>query len=525
MTVPSLLKFIAVFSVALSFGFNARAEEAITYDVLVYGATPGGITAAIAAAREGMKVALVEPTQQVGGMISGGLNATDLKKVLAIGGLEKEYYDRTAQYYREKYGENSDQLIATTFYEFSPDGKLLHQYAGVKTEPSVGERLFEEMLKAEPNLTVERGLNLTKATVDGSRIQTANFEKAGGGEVTLGAKVFIDATYCGDLMAAAGVTSRIGIEGRAEYNESLAPGKAAKEVQAYSYRITLTSDPNNQVAIEKPENYDTENLDFQWALNRNFPATMAKNLEKIRTTKPSKHSHWNVLPNQKFDANLVCFHGVNWEYPEADAKTRESLDKLHRDFYLSYLYFVQHDERVPKEAREEYLKWGLPRDEFIGSGHFPDQLYIREGRRLVGEYVIVQQDIDTNLRKPDSIGIGDYSFDSKGTQVTRDKAGKFTWRHSFEKHLDSAYEIPFRSLYPKRGEVSNLLVPVCLSSSQIAWSSLRMEPVFMRTGEASGVAAAIAVKKNEPVQDVDPVALRERLKALKAIVDLDVVTK
>jgi hypothetical protein len=500
-------------------------SDSSTCDTLVYGGTPGGIMAAIAAAREGMKVVLVEPTRHVGGMLSGGLNATDLKKASAIGGLEKEFYERTARHYREKYGPGSEQLTATIFYATADDGKTLLRIPGVKAEPHVCELLFEEMLAVERNISVRKELRLLRTEMENGRIKRCVFKKAaGGGETSIGSRMYIDATYCGDLMAAAGAESRIGVEAKSEYGESMAPVRAAKEVQAYNYRITLTCDPADRVPIGKPDNYDTSNLDFEWALSREAPGRYAEILRNARTTPPSKHSHWNVLPNRKFDANLLPYHGVNWDYPEGDAKRRQEIERAHRDFYLSYLYFVQHDERIPAEAREEYLHWGLCADEFTDNGHFPNQLYVREGRRLIGEYVMAQSDVESNLRKPDSVGIGDYSFDSKGTRVTRDENGKFTWQYSFEKHLSSAYEIPFRSLAPKRNQVANLLVPVCLSSSQIAWSSLRMEPVFMRMGQAAGIAAAIAVRAGGAVQDVEPQELRAKLVQAGAVVDLDRVS-
>jgi len=507
-----------------------------SYDVLVYGGTPGGICAALAAAREGQKTLLVEPTQHLGGMISGGLNATDFKKVAAIGGIEKEYYRKVARYYSDKYGPKSEQLAATAAYiNSNEDPQKVLVYSGIKAEPHVGEAILEEMMRAEGNLTVLKGISLDSVTVADGQITAARFQESkpsvptivaegdtSSAPLEIKAKEFIDASYCGDLMAAAGVTSRIGIEGKQEYGESLGPVSPSEEVQAYSYRITLTSDPENRVPITKPENYNPENLDFEWAVQANSPAIIAGALKKARTS-PPRYVHWNLLPNHKFDANLVPFHGANWEYPAGDAAIREEIEREHRDFYLSYLYFVQNDERVPAEVREEYKLWGLCADEFTDNGHFPNQIYVREGRRLVGEHVMTQSDIEANLRKPDNIGIGDYSFDSKGTFVSKGRDGKFTWRHSFEKHLTSAYEIPYRALVPKKSEIANLLVPVCLSATEVAWSSLRMEPVFMRMGQVAGTAAALAIKEKVPVQQVSIEKLQAMLRDNGAVISLDAI--
>lgn len=536
---PSILKNLCLLSlfVGLNSLFGGSASPSgngESYDVLVYGGTPGGICAALAAAREGQKTLLVEPAQHLGGMISGGLNATDFKKVAAIGGIEKEYYRKVARYYSDKYGPKSEQVAATAArFNSKEDAQKVLVYPGIKTEPHVGEAIFEEMVRAESNLKVLKGMSLDSVTVADRQITRAKFRESkptapaivaegdtSPAPLEIKAKEFIDASYCGDLMAAAGVTSRIGIEGKQEYGESLGPGSPSEEVQAYSYRITLTSNPENRVPITKPENYNPEHLDFEWAVQAKSPAVIAEALKKARTS-PARNVHWNILPNHKFDANLVPFHGANWEYPAGDAAKREEIERAHRDFYLSYLYFVQNDERVPAEVREEYKLWGLCADEFTDNDHFPNQLYVREGRRLVGEYVMTQADIETNLRKPDNVGIGDYSFDSKGTFVSKGKDGKFTWRHSFERHLTSAYEIPYRALVPKKSEITNLLVPVCLSASEIAWSSLRMEPVFMRAGQVAGTAAALAIKEKVPVQQVPVEKLQAALTNAGAVISLD----
>ncbi|HEY0944459.1 MAG TPA: FAD-dependent oxidoreductase [Opitutaceae bacterium] len=514
--------------VGLLLGAPLHADESVsrrseTCDVLVYGGTPGGIFAAVAAAREGLTVVLVEPTAHIGGMLSGGLNATDLMKPLAIGGIEKEFYERTARYYREKYGADSEQVAASTLFFFSDDDKSLQKIPGVKAEPHVCELIFEEMVKATPGLRVCKNLRLVRADVKDRRIEACLFAgNAPGDSPNIAARVFIDATYCGDLLAAAGASFRVGIESKDEFGESLAPQESTTEVQAYSYRVTLTCDPANRVPIAKPANYQTDNLDFEWAMKRGFTRSYANALRKSRTTPPTNKSHWNVLPNQKFDANLPPYHGANWEYPEGSPARREEIEKAHRDFYLSYLYFVQHDERIPPEDREEYLRWGLCLDEFADNGHFPNQLYVREGRRLVGEYVMAQHDVESDIRKPDSVGLGDYTFDSKGTQVIQEPDdGRYAWKYSFEKHLQSAYEIPYRALTPKRTEVTNLLVPVCLSSTEVAWCSLRMEPVFMRLGQAAGTAAALAVRDHVAVQGVELPQLRAKLLESGAVVGLN----
>lgn len=503
-------------------------EPGKSYDVLVYGGTPGGICAALAAAREGLQTVLVEPGGHLGGMISGGLNATDFKKTGAIGGIEKEYYQRVAGYYSDKYGPQSSQLAASAYSRKEGDGNVF-VFPGIKAEPHVAEQIFDEMVKAEKTLTVLKGLTLEAVSVVDGRIGDVKFKETkdaagtpAGPQTTIEAKEYIDASYCGDLMAAAGASFRIGIESKKEYGESLASGSPSDEVQAFSYRITLTSNPENRIPVTKPENYNPDYLDFEHSVNVKFPEKYAASLKRARTA-PPQFNHWNVLPNQKFDANLAPFHGGNVGYVTGNRAKREEIEQAHKNFYLAYLYFLQTDERISPEARREFQQWGLCEDEFADSGHFPNQLYIREGRRLVGEYVMTQSDIETNRHKSDSICIGDYSFDSKGTQVTRDKNGNFTWEHSFEKHLTSAYEVPYGALVPKVSEISNLLVPVCLSSSQVAWSSLRMEPVFMRAGQVAGVAAALAIRENVPVQKVPVDKLQTMLRNAGAVLSLEAV--
>lgn len=470
-----------------------------TADVVVYTGNPGGITAAIAAARQGSSVLLVEPSAYVGGIIAqGGLCVSDIGHHETIGGLARNFFERTADHYRTTYGEKSAQFRAS----------VVEGLAGASFEPKVAEAVFEKMLKAYPSIKIIRNAALINAAYQNGKINTITCKDLRSGDtVQLRGKVFIDASYTADLVAMTGVSYLLGTEGKKIFGEPSVPDASSAAIQAFNYRVTLSNDPANSVVVTKPASYDPKAYEIRLA-----------GIVRDSTTKVFK-TYWK-LPNNKIDANIADFPGENWSYPEDSYAKREALEKRQRDNSLGYIYFLQNDPHVPLRIREETRKWGLAKDEFTDNGNFPRHIYIREGRRLNGAYVIRQQDLQNDRTKEDAIALGSYSMDSHATTITRKSDGTLAYTGGGMWEPVKAYEISYHALTPKAKECKNLLVPVCLSSTHMAWTSLRMEPVFMMTGEAAGIAASMAVNGNTSVQNINTAALRLQLKKHGALVNL-----
>jgi hypothetical protein len=494
--------------------------------VVVYGATASGVIAAVAVAGAGRSVLLVEPGKHVGGMVSGGLGATDFGNRAAIGGYSREFFDRVRAYYTKKYGAKAPQLKDCA--------------GGFHFEPHVATLLFKEMLK-EAKVEVLFGQRLEKVQKKGTRI--AAFTTAAGD--TFAATVFIDASYEGDLMAKAGVKYHVGREARATYNESLAgvqafskahqwpvpisgldakkkflpfiqpgpagaPGAGDRKVQAYNFRLCMTDRKDNQVPWPKPPGYDPGNYEL-----------LARYLAKRPGLKVGQLMNPVRMPNGKTDTNnngpFSTDHiGANWDYPEADHATRQRIWKDHVLYTQGLLYFLANDPRVPKALQAEMRRWGLARDEFTDTGHWPHQLYVREARRMLGAHVMTQADIMDKRTKEDSVGLGSYNTDSHHVQRVLTRDGTVHNEGDFQVAV-RPYAIPYRSLTPRPAECTNLLVPVCMSASHVAYGTVRMEPVYMILGQASGVAAALAVKNNSTVQKVPVSDLQALLKQQKAV--------
>jgi len=380
----------------------------------------------------------------------------------------------------------------------------------------------------------------------GARVEAITMEN--GEQYT--ARVFADCTYEGDLMAQAGVSFTWGRESAAQYNESLAgvrgetpkhqflvdlapsdasgrllpeisaepagePESADRKVQAYNFRMILSHDPANQVAYPKPAAYDAARFEL---LARLLDAMQKK---QGRAPKLGEVISISPIPNHKADMNnngafSTDYIGKSWEYPNAGYARRAEIWRDHEEYTKGFFWFLAHDPRVPAELQKEVNEWGLARDEFTDNNNFPNQLYIREARRMVGEYVMVQKDIQTELTKPDAIGMGSYNSDSHNVQRIVSKDG-FVRNEGDMQVPVQPYQIPYRVLTPKRAEARNLLVPVCFSASHVAYSTLRMEPQYMILGQAAGVAAAIALKSEKPVQEIAVSALQEKLKGQGAV--------
>ncbi|MEZ5402248.1 MAG: FAD-dependent oxidoreductase [Bryobacteraceae bacterium] len=498
------------------------AADAPPYDVAIYAATAGGVIAAVAAARAGLRVAIAEPGQHVGGMTSGGLGRTDHGKKETIGGMSLEFYKRVGK----KYGEE------ITWY----------------FEPHVAELVLKEML-AEAKVQVLFGHRLRPETGVRKRrgeIREIYFENG----ASLQAKVFMDASYEGDLLAQAGVSLTIGREGAAEYGESLAgirpkdrnhqfdfpvsaaaaPGQllpgimpgprgpigtADKKVQAYNFRMCLTDDPRNRVAIARPKRYDPAVFEILLRYAAGF--------EKHRG-RPAKMNDLFIvskMPNRKTDINnrgpfSTDFINASWAYPAGDYNTRARLWQDHIDYTAGLFWFLANDPRVPEPLRNEVGEWGLAADEFVDTNNWPHQLYVREARRMVGDFVMTQKDVQTDREKADAIGMGSYNSDSHNVFRFVQPDGSVQNEGNMEVPVEP-YQIPYRVLLPKKKQARNLLVPVCVSSSHVTYSTLRMEPVYMIMGEAAGLAAKMAIEAGEAVQDVDAAALRKKLEAAGAV--------
>ncbi len=494
------------------------------YDLVVYGGTAGGVITAVATARQGAKVALLEPGRHLGGMVSGGLGKTDHGKKETIGGLSLEFFKRVGRHYGEE----------ITWY----------------FEPHVAEQVFQEMIR-EAGVQVfyqhrlkERGGVRKK----GKQIVEIVMEDG----ASFRAKVFADATYEGDLLAQAGVSYTSGREGASQYNESLAGvrptdrnhmfevrvaardaggqllpevnpgprgelGAADQKVQAYNFRMCLSKDTNNQAPLPRPANYDPRRYELLARLIRAL---------RERDGRPPRMNQLMIvspLPNDKADINNYgafstdCI-GKSWDYPTASYKRRAEIWQDHIDYVAGFFYFLAHDPQVPQPLQEEINRWGLAKDEFTDANHWPHQLYVRESRRMVGDFVMTQRDIQTELTKEDAIGMGSYNSDSHNVQRYVTEDGSVQNEGNMEVPV-TPYQVPYRVMLSKRKECANLLAPVCLSASHVTYSTLRMEPVYMIIGQAAGVAAKMAIDSGKPVQDIDTRALTARLRAQGAVLE------
>lgn len=472
------------------------------FDVVVVGATPAGVAAAYNAAREGARTALVEETLHVGGMAAGGLSNTDFRDFESVGGTFLEFMRRVEAHYARVHGPDSQQVR---------DSVLGGYY-----EPGVARRVFEEML-AEQKVSVRKRLRLKSVDVQAGRLTAATFDDLGGkGTHRFRARVFVDATYEGDLMARAGVPYHLGCEARAKYGESLAPEEENRWVQTYNFRVCLTRDPANSLGLPRPANYRAEDYavlagQFRTGEVLSFGNPDPKPVLKVRPI-PNRKADFNDMPT----AFGLALKNINHPWVEGDAKVRDGIFQRYKDHSLGLFYFLANDPSVPEKVRAEMREWGLPKDEYTDSGNWSPALYVREGRRMIGAFVFTQKDaepVEGSLRSPvqrDSVAIGHYSLNCHGVYSPAPGVNV----GAFGKNV-SPYQIPYRVLLPPN--VNGLLVPVALSASHVGYSTIRMEPSWTALGQAAGVAAATAVKEKREVRDVDVARLQDRLHALGAM--------
>ncbi|HEX4149817.1 MAG TPA: FAD-dependent oxidoreductase, partial [Pirellulales bacterium] len=413
----------------------AADHDALSFDVVIYGACPAGVTAAVAAASHGHTVALVERHNHVGGVVSGGLTSSDLGDVKTIGGLAADFFARINQYYRDQYGPDSKQVEFTR--------------GGAKFEPHVAELVYERMLAEQPRVTIFKGHRFHAATVAGDRVATLVVDDLAGQRLrTLTASIFIDASYEGDLLAAVGVPYRVGREARAEFDEYLGGvnagpkallGSGDQRTQAYNYRVSITSNTANRVLCPKPDHYTPE--PFAAAEGRAIKAGRVTTFLELYSGRER-----SAGPNDKFDSNWCDFIGNSVGYADGDWTTRERIEARQRDYVLSRLYYLQNDPDLPAAFRADAQNWGLPKDEFADNGHFPFQLYVREARRMVGRYVLCEDDLTQHRSKSDGVCAGSYGIDCHMVQSLLHD-GKRIIERTRHVSVDN-YDIPYPCLTP-----------------------------------------------------------------------------
>jgi hypothetical protein len=515
---------------------SSRADD-LTYDLVIYGGTSAGVVAAVQGVRMGKSVVIVAPETHLGGLTAGGLGWTDSGRKEVIGGLSREFYQRLKKHYDQPSAWRQQKPEEYRLYR--PDDDAMWVF-----EPHVAEAAYEQYVKEnkiplhrEAYLDRENGVRLEQA--DGGPRITSITTLDG---KTFRGRMFIDATYEGDLMAAAGVSFTVGRESNAQYGETLngiqtaravshqfespvsayvvpgdpssgllprvhdgdpgTDGEADHRVQAYCFRMCLTDDPNNRVLFPRPEGYDP----LQYELLARYLATGWR----------AAFRKFDPAPNRKTDTNnhgafSTDNIGMNYDYPEASYERRREIIAEHEQYQKGLMYFLQNDPKVPGDVQEIMQRWGLAKDEFTDNGHWPHQIYVREARRMVSDYVHTEHDCRRQRPCPDPVGMGSYNMDSHNVQRYVDENGHVQNEGDIQISPGGPYLISYRALIPKAEECTNLLVPVCLSSSHIAYGSIRMEPVFMILGHSAAAAAVLALDEGTSVQKLDYAVLRRQL--------------
>lgn len=518
------------------------------HDIVIYGGTSAGVMAAVQAKRMGKSVVIVCPDEHLGGLSAGGLSYTDSGKKEVIGGLAREFYHRVWKHYQEPKAWRWQKRS-----EYGNRGQGTPAIDGTQRtmwifEPHVAEKIFEDLV-AEYKIPVHRDQWLDrKIGVEKQDGRILSIRMLSGR--TFPGRMFIDATYEGDLMATTGTSYTVGRESNKKYGETLngvqtrnakkhqfmkpvdpyvvpgdpssgllprihtgPPGKegeADHRVQAYCFRTCMTNMPENRLSWPKPEGYDP--LQYELAL-RYYQAGWKNVFRKF-----------DPIPNWKTDTNNhggFSFDniGYNYEYPEASYEKRREIVKEHEVYQKGLLWFIANDPRVPKDIQTEMQKWGLAKDEFTDNGHWPHQIYVREARRMVSDFVMTELHLRGTKSTPRSIGMGSYNMDSHNVQRYVDKNGHARNEGDIQINPGGPYPIDYGAIIPKKKECQNLLVPVCLSSSHIAYGSIRMEPVFMILGQSATTAACLALDEKIAVQDLGYQKLRSRLSADQQVLE------
>lgn len=523
----SIIRGLVVIVVLLT-GNRLLAQK--RWDVCVYGETPAGITAAIQAAKMNKQVLLISNTAHLGGVATSGLTATDLNNFRSAGGLTRDFYQRLYTYYSDSSAWRSESR--DVYFERSKKRTFSGKNDSLKMqwvyESRVAEGILKKMLQEagvavvyKERLQLKNGVEKKDTSIIAIRMENGHRYQA---------KIFIDATYEGDLMAKAGVSYSVGREANSVYNETLngiklneiigkdhvsidpyvkkgvpssgvlpflepripgADGEGDHRTQSYCYRMTLTDDPANRINIVKPTGYQPLWYEFLARMLELNPGLLLKNIISF-----------TPMPNKKTDTNQADFVGANYGWPEGNYADRNKIAQMHKTYVLGLLWFLGNDPRVPDSLRTEMKRWGLPKDEFKDNGNFPHQLYVREARRMVSDYVMTEKNCNGEEPVQDAVAVATYPLDCHYVSRVVDEQGRVHAEGSYGKQKNTYYTISYRSLRPRSSEASNLLVPVCLSASHVAYSSIRMEPVFMVLGQSAGTAAALALDRNISIQEL-----------------------
>jgi len=521
------------------------------FDLVIYGGTSSGVSAAIQASRMGKTVVLIEPSNRIGGLTTGGLGQTDIGNKQAIGGISREFYQNVKKYY-----QNPDNWKGQKREEYRDGGQTKtdqKEDAMWTFEPSAALKILQQMLAQEKNITLiynqrlnrKNGVKKTKGVITSITMES--------GRIYTG-KMFIDATYEGDLMATAGVSYTVGRESNRKYGETLngvqandssktllgakslnggnhnffpgvdpylkkgdpssgllpfinekRPAKNGswdKGIQAYCFRMCLTDRPENRIPFEKPSNYNE--LDYE-LLFRNFEAGETE-VPWINSSMPNRKTDTNN--NHGFSSDFI---GQNYNYPDANYKEREEFAERQRNYQKGLLWSLAYHPRVPEKIRKEVSQWGTCKDEFEREDGWQEQIYVREARRMISNYVMTQYHCEGLEVAPDPVGLAAYGMDSHHVQRYVTDDGFVKNEGNVQANVKGPFPISYRSIIPKQKECKNLLVPVCLSSTHIAFGSIRMEPVFMVLGQSAAIAASLAIDQNIELQKLDYADLKVKL--------------
>lgn len=595
MNSKKIIQILSLSFILLMLTYPEISGQNKKYDIVIYGGTSAGIASAIQTSRMRKSVVIIEPTHRLGGLTTGGLGQTDIGNKHVIGGISREFYQNIRKYYDEpknwKWQDRNEFLNGKqTRTEKSEDAMWVF-------EPSAALKVYHQMLSGK-KIDIVYGERLKRENgiiKKGNKIESIEMEN--GAKYT--GKMFIDATYEGDLMAAAGISYRVGREYNHEYEETLngvqankisvtinglygssaqvsgiqatntniginwtlsrnafnhnfidkvdpyivkgnpesgllpyiseyppgVDGEGDNKIQAYCFRMTLTDHPDNRIPFKKPENYNE--LVYELLL-RNYEAAQGS-IEDMYTygdrVVPWINSH---MPNRKTDTNnskgfSTDFIGQNYDYPESSYKEREKIVQAHREYQQGLMWTLAYHPRIPKKVRDIVSKWGTCKDEYEdGSNGWQQQLYIREARRMVSGYVMTQRNCERIDIVEDPVGMGAYGMDSHHVQRYIDVNGFVQNEGNVEAPVPYPYPISYRSIIPKKEECENLLVPICVSATHIAFGSIRMEPIFMVLGQSAATAACQAIEEGVAVQDINYPALQNTLLNDKQILEVNI---
>ena len=515
-----IAQWILLLFILTDISAKAQVGQSSSVDICIYGGSSAGVMAAYTAKKMGKSVILIEPSNRLGGLTTGGLGQTDIGNKYAVAGLSLDFYRRIGQHY--------GKFEQWTF------------------EPHVAKELFEQYIK-EANIKVVYNYRLQSVNTEEGAIKSMTIEKSiqpnQSTNQIIKAKVFIDCTYEGDLMAKSGVSYFTGRESNSTYgetyngvqlmdkhqfpdgvdpykipgkkesglvwgisNDTLAPnGTGDKKIQTYNIRVCFTNNPSNRIPISKPDDYKPERYEL---LLRVLAKKPVKNIGGFTSIAPMPNNKTDINNNGAFSTDMI---GENWDYPEADYNKRIQIKKAHDNYVQGFFYFIGHDPRMPSYLRNEMLQWGYPKDEYTDNKNWTPQMYVRETRRMIGEYVMTQLNCEGKEVVKDGIGLAAYTMDSHNCQRIVVN-GMVKNEGDVQVGGFDPYPISYRSVIPKKKECKNLLVPVCLSASHIAYGSIRMEPVFMVLAQSSAVAACLSIDNNQAVQEVNIDQLQKIIK-------------